>query len=286
VFTRGLNAGTHVERTGIKATGCRQGRRGGGKVGRGDIARIHEVTRLFTVAVHRERAPIEDAIAEDRHHPCLAVWVLSRPVHIAVAQCDGIEAVHARIVGEIILHRQLRDPVWRFRIFRQCLRAWRRIEIPVQRTAGGRKDHARRILAGVYRAHEIERTENIARRVVHGIEHTAPDIDLRREMAHDVELSIPHERCGVRRGDIPAHEARFGRQVLNASTRQVVENGDVPALSQESVRHMRTNETRPARHQNRLRHAVASSRQSCRCRQPAAVDDMGGMPSVQRRSHR
>ena len=65
---------------------------GGGEVGGGDVAHVHEVAGLRAVAEHDRSPSGEKALAEDRHDAGVAGRVLAGAVDIAVAQGHDVAA--------------------------------------------------------------------------------------------------------------------------------------------------------------------------------------------------
>src|SRR4051812_10741586 len=132
VDDRSPDTGADVESARVQPLNRRKRSRGGGKSGRGDISDVHVVPCLLSVAEDRESPAVENPAAEDRHHTGLTVRVLTRTVHVAVAQRHRVEAMYTAVVGEIQLHAQLRDRVRRLRILRKGLAVGRLDEVAVQ----------------------------------------------------------------------------------------------------------------------------------------------------------
>src|SRR6266571_1075080 len=84
---------------------------GRGRVGAGDILDVHEVARLKAVAFNRHRRPPVHRLAEDGDDSGLPGGVLSRPVHVGVAQGGIAQAVGAGEGLQVVLERELGRPV-------------------------------------------------------------------------------------------------------------------------------------------------------------------------------
>src|ERR1043166_2611211 len=75
----------------------------GGGVGGDDVVDVDVVARLLAVAEDRDGLLVEDAAAEDGDDAGFPVRVLSRAVHVAVAQRRRRDAVHAVVPVEVLL---------------------------------------------------------------------------------------------------------------------------------------------------------------------------------------
>ena len=87
--------------------GASERRFGGEQVRADDVADIDPVAGLSSIAEHGRPAAVDQRAAKDRHDPCLAVYVLARPVHVAVAQRHGRKTVQSGVELAITLGRVL-----------------------------------------------------------------------------------------------------------------------------------------------------------------------------------
>src|SRR6476469_1412181 len=106
---------------------------------------------------------IEDATTKNRDDARLAMRVLSRAIHIRETHRDGIHAVHARVIREIVFGAQLRDAVRRLRILGIVLDVRRVDEIAIERAARRREHKARFLTAAALTQglDEIERANDV-----------------------------------------------------------------------------------------------------------------------------
>jgi len=152
------------------------------------------------------------------------------------------EAVHPRVVGQIELDGELRDPVGRLGVLRERLDIRRRDEIAVDGAAGRGEDESGATPARAHRLDEVERAADVDLDVEARVSDALPDIDLRREVADEVEVTIANERRGRGAADVGVDEARARRDLRAFATRQVVEDGDGPPRGEEGLGDVRPNE--------------------------------------------
>ena len=100
-----------VERTRIKPPCWRHRSRHRSEVRRCHIPGVHVVARLLAISEDRHRATVEQTIAEDGYYSGLTVRVLPRAINVAVPKCNGLHAMDAAIVREVVLHSELGDSV-------------------------------------------------------------------------------------------------------------------------------------------------------------------------------
>src|SRR5262249_56093303 len=98
----GLGTGADIEDTPVVS--------GRGERRRDDVADEDVVARLRPVAVDPRRLRVPEGIHEDRHDAGLAVRVLPRPIHVAVAERDVRAAVEAVVRPRVLLRRGPRHP--------------------------------------------------------------------------------------------------------------------------------------------------------------------------------
>ncbi len=211
---RGLDAGSDVVGSHVELRRLGELRFGGGEIGARHVAGVHIVARLHPFTEHRQRFSLEDAVAEDRDHAGFAVRILSRAVDVGVAQGNGVEAVDAGVIPEVVLHRQLGDPVGRLGILGHRLDRRHRHEVAVDRAAGRGEDDARRVARRAHRLQQVERADDVDRRVEHRIVDALAHVDLRGEMTEDVELSLAHQRRRLGRADVGDVQRGSCRDVL------------------------------------------------------------------------
>ena len=97
-----------------------------------------EVAGLLSVAVDPRRLTLEAGRHElGNHRGVLALRVLSRPVHVEVAQRDGLEAVEAGVEAAVGLSHVLLERVGRHRVWRHRLHLGKRRRVTVGRRGGG-----------------------------------------------------------------------------------------------------------------------------------------------------
>src|ERR1035437_3533641 len=203
-----LDGGADVEGAVVQAphAGKLGGR--GEDVRSGDVRHEHVIARLLAIAVDRERAAVEESLAEDRDDAGLPAWVLSRTVDVRVAQRDGIEAVGASVVGEVVLDAEFRYAVRRLGILGRFLRARRSARVTVDGAARRREDHARAMRCVAGGLEEIDRSDDVARRVRARIRDADANVHLRREHEHRVEAPLADEDRRLRTADVEMLESR------------------------------------------------------------------------------
>ena len=190
--------------------------------------------------------PREEAVEEDRHHPRLAVGVLARPVHVAVAQRDVARAVQPVVGGQVLLGRQLGGAVRRDRPPLRASLGRRRRALAVDRAARGAEDDLRLLRArGLEHAN---RSDHVDGRVVD------------RARATERRTSICAARWKTTSGRASAKtESRGSRmsvstrwtpsgQVLAPSAGEVVDDRDLVAAREQRLDHVRADEARAPCH--------------------------------------
>src|SRR5260221_5953509 len=92
--------------------------------------------------------------------PRLTVWILPRPVHVAVPERRVLEPVNSRVIREVRLHGELRRCVGRLGVFLERLTIrWRR-GVAVYRPPRGREHHARARTVTTHRFQQIQRPDD------------------------------------------------------------------------------------------------------------------------------
>ena len=134
-----------------------------------------------------------------------------------------------------MLDAELGDRVRRFRILRVGLEVGWRIEIAVQNATGRREDDARSGATGTHCFHQVQRAEDVDRRIVHRIGDTLPHIHLRGKMGDHVEFPLANELRELARGHADFVELRLLRNISPFSGREVVGDVDLIALVEEKV---------------------------------------------------
>ena len=87
----------------------------------GDVADVHVVARLPAVAEDPRLLAAREGAEKDRDDARLAMWILSRPVHVPVAQRDVPRPVEPVVRAQVLLGGQLRRAVRRERLARRVL---------------------------------------------------------------------------------------------------------------------------------------------------------------------
>ena len=236
------------------------------------VHHVHVVTRLAAVPVDGEGRAIEDAVAEDRDDAGLAVRILARAIDVREAQRDGVEAVHARVVAEVVLDGELRDAI---RGLRRAAGALRRRDlgaVAVERAAGGREHESRARRARADRLEEVERAVDVHLRIEAGIGDALADVHLRGAVHHHVEASLAREARGLGAADVDAVEHRGGGHVRALAGGQVVEDGQRVAVGDEGVGTVGADEARAPGEQHAAgRHRGPSRREHARAETKWAI---------------
>ena len=169
--------------------GCRRG----GEIGRGDVADVDEVAGLRPVAVDRRCPAGEHLIPEDRDHAGVAFRVLAGPVHVAVPQRDHIEPAGPPEPVAVLLRGPLAEPVRRAGPRRDGLGRGDLRALAVDGAARGGVDHS----ASTGRrcgGEDVDGPEHVDRRVVRGVGHRGPHVDLGSEVEHDLRAEVGEGR--------------------------------------------------------------------------------------------
>src|ERR1051326_370335 len=93
-----LHTRSDVERSRVEPLRTRERMRSGERRRFRDIGNEYVVSRLRAVAEDGERTAIEHAAAKDRDHPCLAVWILARTIHVREANGGRIHPMHTSVI--------------------------------------------------------------------------------------------------------------------------------------------------------------------------------------------
>ncbi len=149
----GLDPGQQVEHAGLELGADVEGRRRPEVVERGEV-RVHHVghgyvvARLAAVAEDARLLALEQEAEEDRDDAGLAVGILARPEHVAVAQDDVAGAVQPVVEQQVLLGAELRDAVRRHRRRRGGLGRGDGVDLAVDRPARRREHHPGVVGAG------------------------------------------------------------------------------------------------------------------------------------------
>ena len=67
-----------------------------------DVVDVDIVTGVLTVTVDDHRLAGDQALGEDRHHPGLAVGILTGPVHVGQGQRGELDRVQVAVGDEVV----------------------------------------------------------------------------------------------------------------------------------------------------------------------------------------
>ena len=209
-----------------------------GEGGVDDVADEDVVARLPPVAEDFRRPAAGETTHEDRDDAGLAVWILARSVHVAVAKRDVRRLVEPVVGRQVLLAGELRGAV---RGERPPLRILgrRRVALAVDRTARRGEDHLRAVAPR--RLEHAQRPEHVHVGVVDRILDGDAHVRLRREVEARLRPDLVED--GVRVGaDVALVEARALGHILAAAVAQVVEDVHLVAARDQRVGHVRADE--------------------------------------------
>ena len=222
-------------------TACVAGR---GQHAANDVADVDEVARLLAVSEDRRLLAGSEPFEEDRDHAALEARFLPRPEDVREAERDVAGAEEPVPAGDVLLARQLRDPVRRDRAAR-CILRRRPVALAVDRAAGRAEDDVRPVYArGLEHAH---RPEHVDLGVVLRPLDRSADVGLGRQVNAELRPHGIEERCVVP-ADVAEVQLGPGRNLLAAPRGERVEHVHLVAAGDQRLRDMRADEARSACH--------------------------------------
>ena len=203
---------------------------------------IDEVARLESVAVDARRAPLEELVEEDRHHPRFAERILAGPVDVGVAQAERRHPVRAPVKLDILFAAELGSAVRARRPPRMGLGRGKDVLLAVDRAARGGEDeapHAR--TPGRFQGRE--RPEHVHGGIEERIGDRHAHVHLRREMHHGVGPTLLHLGHQLRIADVEDDELDAVRNGFALSVAEIVDRGHAVSLGEQRPARMRTDES-------------------------------------------
>ncbi len=241
------------------------------RVGRGDQRRdyvvdVDVVAGLGPVAVDGRPFSSQQLAAEDRDHPRLPEWVLTRAVDVAETEGDRREAVEPLVEREVTLRGELALAVGRHRRERSALgqRQPLAFSLAVDRTPGrgeyeagnGRRPHGLEHIGG---------SADIDRGVESGVGDRLADVDLGRQVEDRVRFRLADDG-GDRAGVADVELDQFGTraecplEVPHPAGREVVDHGHGGVAGEQGVDQSRADEPSPASDQIPHSNAIVDAR--------------------------
>ena len=202
-------------------------------------------------------------IAEDRHHPSLAVRVLSGTVDVA-QPADGMgDPIRFPPRDDVGLRSPFRSAVGRDRCGYGVLGGGDRRRVAVQRAARGGEGHLRLVTGR--RLEHVQGPEHVDLAIAPRVGHRHDHARLRRQMKDDrgpgrVDRAI--ERLAV--GDVDHFERRLAGDTSGVAGGEIVHDDHFPVLGEQQVHDVRTDETGSSGHYcSGLRHPMSPLSRSC-----------------------
>jgi len=217
-----------------------------------DISHVHVVAGLEPVAEDARLLAACERAEEDRDDARLAVRILPRPVHVAVAEGDVPRLVKPVVRAQVLLPSELRRAVRGERRQRGRLRGGPVVALAVDR-ASRRAEHDLRAVSarGLEHAHG---SQHVHLGVVHRLLDRDAHVRLRREMENRLGPKVVDEIV-ERLADVVHVERRLGGHVLALPVGEGIQDDDLVVTRDERVHHVRADEARSTCHQHTHRGA-------------------------------
>ncbi len=157
-----------------------------------------------------------------------------------------------------MLAGKLAHPVWGDRLLVGCLRGGHGLGLAVEHPTAAGEHHP---LHAAFRraAQQVHQPQQVDVGIVGWIGDRMANVDLRRLETEQVEASRGHQLPGLGRTYVTLYKRGSGRDVGALAAREVVENGDIPAIVEQGLGDMGTDEPGTAGDQGALRHAGIST---------------------------
>ena len=147
--------------------------------------------------------------------------ILPGAVDVAVAQRHVVEAVHRTVVVEVVLARELRDPVGGHGTLGGAFRRRILIGFAVDHAPAGHEDHPAGALVA-RSLQDVDEAGDVDPGVGDRIGDRGPHVDLRRVVVDEVETDIADQVAGTRIGDVHLDKLGAGGDVRGPSRREIV----------------------------------------------------------------
>ncbi|MPM99913.1 hypothetical protein SDC9_147108 [bioreactor metagenome] len=173
---------------------------------------------------------MEHGLTEDRHHTAFSGCILSRTVHIAVAQDGVVQAIQCVIDLKIVLHYLLADSVGREEGDGVGLIDWQILDFGKHRCRGGINDLADACSDAGFQ--KIQRSQDIDGGVMKRMLNTLRDADLSRVVNDHFRGQLTDHLSQCRISDIKGQQRDLRRQIGTMAMTQRINHRHFMALQQ------------------------------------------------------